>query len=54
LRSFVAEEVHRLLVEPSFPDGVAAALPPDAASQGRASEVIRPAFEALADLARDP
>lgn len=53
LRGFVADEMRRLLGEPNFPDGVAAALPPDVASQGRASEVIRPAFEALADLAPD-
>lgn len=53
LRGFVAEEVRRLLGEPSFPDGVAAALPPDAASQARASEVIRPAFEGLADVSPD-
>lgn len=53
LRGFVADEMRRLLGEPSFPDGIAGALPPDAASQGRASEVIRPAFEALADRAPD-
>lgn len=53
LRGFVADEVRRLLGERGYPDGVAAALPPDAASQGRATEVIRPAFEALADLAPD-
>lgn len=51
LRTFVADEIRRLLGEPGFPDGIAAALPPDPASQGRATEVIRPAFEALADLA---
>ena len=53
LRGFVAGEMQRLLGKAGFPDGVAAALPPDAASQGRAREVIRPAFEALSDLAAD-
>jgi Nucleotidyl transferase AbiEii toxin, Type IV TA system len=53
VRGFVAGEMQRLLGKAGFPDGVAAALPPDAASQERAREVIRPAFEALADLAAD-
>jgi Nucleotidyl transferase AbiEii toxin, Type IV TA system len=54
LRSYVADESVRLLGAQGFPDGITAALPPDDASQRRASEVIRPAFEALAELARNP
>jgi len=53
LRRYVAEVAQRLIGETRFADGIAAALPPDDASQRRASDVIRPAFEALADLPRD-
>jgi hypothetical protein len=53
LRRYVAQESHRLIGESRFVDGITAALPPDDASQRRASEVVRPAFDALADLPPD-
>ncbi len=50
VRSYVAAEARRLLDEPRLLDGLAAALPPDDASQRRAGDVILPALRSIAEL----
>lgn len=49
VREYVSAEARRLLGESRLLDGLAAALPPDEASQLRAAAVILPALRALAD-----
>jgi predicted nucleotidyltransferase len=50
VRGYVAAEARQLLDEPRLLDGFAAALPPDAASQRRAGDVILPALRSIAEL----
>jgi hypothetical protein len=49
LRDYVSAKARRLLSQSRLLDGLAAALPPDDASQLRAAAVILPALRALAD-----
>jgi hypothetical protein len=49
LREYLAAELARIRDEPLFLSGVAGALPPDAASQGRVELVIVPRIDALID-----
>jgi hypothetical protein len=50
VRAYVAAEARQLLNEPRLLDGFAAALPPDAASQQRAGDVMLPALRSIAEL----
>jgi predicted nucleotidyltransferase len=50
VRGYVAVEARQLLDEPRLLDGFAAALPPDAASQRRAGDVLLPALRSIAEL----
>jgi hypothetical protein len=49
VRTYIADEIHRLLAEPRFMDGLAGAMRGDAASQQRVDVVMLPTFEALAN-----
>ncbi|MEX2194276.1 MAG: nucleotidyl transferase AbiEii/AbiGii toxin family protein [Thermoleophilaceae bacterium] len=47
VQTYLAAELRELLGDPRFPDGIFAALRPDAASQARAETVILPRLRAL-------
>ena len=51
LRAYLADELALLLAHPRFPEGVSAALRPDAASQARADAVVLPRLRQLSHQA---
>jgi hypothetical protein len=48
VRAYIASELRQLMEHPRFPDGLAAALRPDAESQARSQTVIEPRLNAMA------
>jgi hypothetical protein len=48
VRRYLREEIRRLLDTARLLDGLAGAMPPDAASQQRVDEVVLPALRAIA------
>jgi hypothetical protein len=51
LRAYLADELALLLAHPRFPEGVSAALRPDAASQARADAVVLPRLRQMSHQA---
>ena len=50
VRDYIAEELQSLLQAPRIADGLAGAVPSDAASQARVDEVILPALRRLSQM----